>query len=200
MLTQDALKGHEGFYDGTKRPLGTYRACRRPIAMKAIRLFSSDGAFPFLFHLNHTIKECRSKVIHHVPNHLQADPTFYKALPRHHIPPQRSRPLPPTTDHIPIIGSPHTKALTWRPVWPALQGTRCEEIRRTASDSRWRAELAGKRGVQQKTDTFPRESVWSIASRRSYVLRSSQTPCCRYHSFGLDSPERIRGQYFRGLE
>lgn len=75
MLTQDALKRNERLYDG---PLGTDRACRYRIPMKAIRLFSSDSAFMLLFHLNHPIKEGRTKVIHLVPNHLQVSPAFYK--------------------------------------------------------------------------------------------------------------------------
>ena len=73
VLAQDALKSDKRFHDRPQRPqrpLGTYRACRRHIPMKAIRLFSSDNAFPLLFHLNHPIKEGRTKVIHLVPNHL----------------------------------------------------------------------------------------------------------------------------------
>jgi hypothetical protein len=100
VLTHDALKGNERLHDGTDGPLGllsAYRAfrpafgptIRQRIAMKAIRLFSSDGALPFLFQLNDPIKEGRPKVIHFIPNHLQVSPAFYKpSLPL------RTQPLP----------------------------------------------------------------------------------------------------------
>ena len=147
--------------------------------MKAIRLFSSDCPFPLLFHLNHSIKEGRSKVIHLVPNHLYAVSLFYKAPHRLLL---RLPLFPPTTGHTPTIGSPHTKAPTWRPVWPAQQDPRCEGIHRTAPGSEWRAESKGKRGVRQKTDTIPIQSMSSIVSQRSCALQSSQIPYCRYHT------------------